>query len=320
MRARLLLLAAALAAFGASLGSGFHFDDYAIFSDPVLTSSGGWLAVWGARQTRPLTYFTFWLNYQLGGRDPLGYHLVNLALHAAAVLLAYECLRRLLPKGPALLAAAIFAVHPLQGESVDYIWGRSIVLAALLCFASLLCWMRGRPWLAVACFAAALLAKEEVVAFPIVLALLWFRDTKRTAKQPTARTVAIAVATMLLLALAAGAHVAYVASITPGAQAGAQAGISPLRYLLAQAASIPRYFQLLVVPWGFTIDPEIHVPALWIGLAVWATIAAVAFWLWRRGSDWGFWLVAALILLLPSSSIFPASDLAADRRMYLPLF
>src|SRR5580658_11259134 len=114
MRARLILVAAALAAFGASLGSGFHFDDYAIFADRFLTSSTGWLDVWSLRQTRPLTYLSFWLNYQLGRTDPLGYHLVNLALHIGAVLLAYECLRRLIDERAALVAAALFAVHPFQ--------------------------------------------------------------------------------------------------------------------------------------------------------------------------------------------------------------
>src|SRR5215469_12020676 len=103
MRARLVLLAAALAAFGASLGSGFHFDDYAIFSP-------------GGRETRPLTFLTFWLNRQLGGDNPAGFHTLNLALHLAAVLLLYECLRRLIPPRPALIAAAIFAVHPIQAE------------------------------------------------------------------------------------------------------------------------------------------------------------------------------------------------------------
>ena len=52
-------------------------------------------------------------------------------------------------------------MHPIQAEAVDYVWGRSIVLAAVLCFASLLEWTRGRLWMAVAWFAAALLAKEE---------------------------------------------------------------------------------------------------------------------------------------------------------------
>ncbi len=81
MRARLLLIGAALIAFGASLGSGFHFDDYAIFSNPSLTSPEGVLDIWGLRSTRPLTYFTFWLNYLVGGRGPVGYHVLNLALH-----------------------------------------------------------------------------------------------------------------------------------------------------------------------------------------------------------------------------------------------
>src|SRR5581483_6577581 len=231
MRARLLLLAAALVAFGASLGSSFHFDDYAIFSDPALTSGSGWLDVWTLRQTRPLTYLTFWLNYQIGERDPLGYHLLNLALHAGAVLLAYECLKRLLPERAALIAAALFAVHPIQAESVDYIWGRSIVLATLLVLASLYEWIEGRWWLAVLWFAAALLAKEEVAAFPLVLALISWKVRART--KP--------IAAMLLLSVAAGARVIYATAVTPGAPAGLQAGITPWHYFLAQGLVTLRY-------------------------------------------------------------------------------
>src|ERR1035441_283151 len=90
MRARLVLLAAALVAFGASLGSGFHFDDYAIFSDPALQSARGWLAVWAPLQTRPLTYITFWLNRQMGAGDPLGYHLFNLLDTASELALVHR--------------------------------------------------------------------------------------------------------------------------------------------------------------------------------------------------------------------------------------
>lgn len=308
MRARLLLLAAALAAFGASLGSGFHFDDYAIFSDPVLTSPWGWLGVWGWRQTRPLTYLSFWLNYQTGGQDPLGYHALNLLLHLGAVLLAYECLRRILPERAALVAAALFAVHPLQAEAVDYVWGRSIVLAALLSLAALLCWITGRPWAAVAYFAAALLAKEECAAFPLVLAMLPARPRGRSH-----------IAVMLGLSVAAGARVIYAAAVTPGAPAGLHAGISPWKYLLAQGPVILRYLRLLIVPYGFTVDADIHVPAVGLGVLAWAGIAALAVFLWRyRRHPGAMWLLAGLILLIPSSSVFPAADLSADRRMYLP--
>jgi tetratricopeptide (TPR) repeat protein len=334
MRGRLLLLAAALAAFGASLGSGFHFDDYAIFSDPILRSSWGWLQIWGWRQTRPLTYLTFWLNYQIGGQDPLGYHAVNLLLHLGAVMLAYECLRRLLPERAALAAAALFAVHPLQAEAVNYVWGRSIVLAALLCFASLLWWITGRQWAAVACFAAALLAKEECAAFPLVLLVLaWNRPAGLSGRDGLARPGGLShILAMLGLAVAAGARAAYAAAVIPGSRAGLHAGISPWKYLLAQGPAVLRYFRLLIVPRGFTVDPDIHVPAVWVGGLAWAAIVGLGVVLWRygrpgagasggtgRASPCATWLLAGLILLIPSSSVFPAADLAADRRMYLPM-
>ena len=317
MRARLLLAAAALAAFGASVVAGFHFDDYAIFDDAVTGS--GWSAVFAVRQTRPLTYLTFWLNRALGGNDALGYHALNLALHLAAVLLAYECLVRLMDRRAAWLAAALFAVHPLQAEAVDYVWARAIVLAAVFVFASLLAWLDRRPWLAVALFALALAAKEECAAFPLAL---WLLDA-RFLRQPEcgARRAArwAPLAAMLALSLAAGLRVIYAAAVSPGSQAGAHAGISPLHYALAEGTVLWRYLRLFAFPYGFTVDADIRVPPVWLGIAAWCALAAglTALWRWRR--EQAAWLAVAALLLLPSSSIFPAADLAADRRMYLAL-
>ena len=335
MRARLLLAAAALAAFGASLVSGFHFDDYAIFDAANRASASGFGALFAVRQTRPLTYLTFWLNRALGGQNPLGYHAVNLALHLTAVLLAYQCLLRLLDRRTAWLTAALFAVHPLQAEAVDYIWARAIVLAAVFVFASLLAWMDGRPWLAVALFALALLAKEECAAFPLAL---WLLDARLITGDRRVMTSSATgnrslwsrlrcctsarwapLATMLALSLAAGLRTIYAAAVTPGTQAGAQAGISPAHYLLAEGTVLWRYTHLFAFPYGFTVDPEIRVPAAWLGVAAWLAIVAAlaALWRWRR--DLAIWIAAAALLLLPSSSIFPAADLAADRRMYLAM-
>src|SRR5262249_10810805 len=96
-----------------------------------------------------------------------------------------------------------------------------------------------------------------------------------------------------------------------------QAGISPWQYLLAQGTVIWRYLRLLAIPWGFTVDPQIAAPPVWLGIGAWMGLAALVALAWRRKA--GVWVLAGLILLLPSSSVFPASDLAADRRMYLPL-
>jgi len=318
LRDSLILLFLTLVVFGASLGASFHFDDYAILSDPILTSPSGWWQVWGPMQTRPLAWFTFWVNYRLGGRNPAGYHAVNLALHLSAVLLLFLLLRDLLPRKAAFIAAAIFALHPIQAEPVLYVFARPILLATVFCLLSLRAWSKERRWTAVPWFALALLAKEECVAFPL---FLWLSDTmsenftETKGLHPVFRTLCPkapwATLAMLGLSLAAGLRVIYATAVVHGAGAGFQAGISPARYLAAQGWVILRYLRLLVLPWGFNVDPEIHAHWIaWIGVA-----ALVGLALWRRI----FWFLGGLVLLAPSSSIFPVADLAADRRMYLPM-
>lgn len=155
-----------VAAFGLCLFAGFAFDDYSLFSDPAVTAGSGWRDVWRPSQTRPLTYFTFWMNYALGARNPFGYHFLNLALHLGAALLAADVLSRLIPRRAGFIGAAIFALHPIQAEPVVYIFERATVLATLLCLLSFRSWLRGRYWLATGWFAAALLAKEELCGVP----------------------------------------------------------------------------------------------------------------------------------------------------------
>jgi len=119
-----------------------------------------------------------------------------------------------------------------------------------------------------------------------------------------------------VLALAAGLHVLFATRHVVGAGFGTS--VSPWEYFVTQGAVILRYARLVLVPWGFTIDPDIRVAAWqgWIGWFLILLIAAVSI---RRFRSVGVWIVSGLILLLPSSSFFPAADLAADRRMYLPL-
>ena len=298
------LVVVALIAFGGCLGGSFHFDDYSLF--------GG--SFWHPFPTRPLTYLTFSINGWLPGRNPAGYHAVNLGLHIAAVLLAYRAFQKLIGEWPALMAAAIFAIHPFQAEPVNYIFARSTLLETVGCLAALLAWSRERHWWALAWFGGALLSKEECVAFPIFLALLEISTLKQVRHWKP-------IAAMLGLALITGSRVLYIAQATPGSAAGAQAGISPAAYALTQGTVIWRYLRMLVFPWGFTVDPEISVPPPAVGLLAWILLAALTVLAATRftGLRPGFWFIAGLILLLPSSSILPASDLAADRRMYLPM-
>lgn len=309
-----LLAGAVLFSFGRALQAPFHFDDHSLAVTPAVTSPSGWLEAFHPSQTRPLTYFTFWANYQLGGVNPAGYHAVNLALHMVSTFLVLLCLRRLIPPRAALIAAFLFAIHPTQTEAVVYVFARSSLLAACLTFAALHAWLHERQWVAAAWFAAALLAKEEVAAFPVFLALLH----NATAR---ARSEGVPIGAMLAMSLAAVGRVAWIAATTPGSGAGTQAGVSPVAYFLTQGYALLRYFQMLAVPVGFTVDPDIPVLADWRGALCWITVASMAYMalLFTGRLRAGFWFVAALILIAPTSSVFPAADLAADRRVYLPM-
>jgi hypothetical protein len=262
MRARFLLLAAALAAFGASLGSGFHFDDYAIFSMTLPAV---------LRQPGPLTNLTLWLNYQVAGDLGVTYHLINLLLHIAAVLLAYDVLRRWIGDTPALIAAAIFAVHPLQSEAVNYISARGALLTTIF-----LLW------------GARILA--GMPSGPVA--------THGDAWRPTEIATAALFAVLALLSCAGIPH-------TP----------HPGTYILSQSTVIFRYLRLLIIPWGFTIDPAITPPPAWLGILAWLILIAAGVFLWRSKKPWAHAFLAGLILLaLPS--VFPSRDLAADYRAY----
>ena len=292
MRQYLALAALTLIAFGGSLGGSFHFDDYAMLASPQ--GPAWWL------QTRPLTQFTFWLNYLLGGTNPAGFHLVNLLLHFVVVCLLFQLLQEVVSEKIAFTAAILFAIHPIQSEAVAYVFARGSLLATLFCLLCWRAWRQGQMALALIWFAAALLSKEECVTFPFVLMLLGPRRWKLLIG-------------MLALSVAVGLHTVYATKVIADSGAGFTAGVSPFEYLAAQGLAIVRYFRLLAVPWGFTIDPDLH-PNFWKELAAWSiVIAALVYWRANR------WFIAGIILLIPSSSILPAADLAADRRMYLPL-
>jgi len=132
---------------------------------------------------------------------------------------------------------------------------------------------------------------------------------------PTKRSAArvIPLAVMAALGLAALVRLAYVAIRF-------HTGGAPWKYCLAEGIAVWRYMRLLVVPYGFSVDPDIRVPAIWLGALAWVALAVLAIWLCRSGRrGWRGWTLAGLLLLLPGSSLIPARDFYADFRMYLPM-
>ena len=314
LREYILVAVAALAAYAGAAGGVFHFDDFSIFADPAITSSSGWYEVWQPMQTRPLTWFTFWLNHALGGDNPLGYHLFNFLAHLATALLLRLALWRLMPGPVGFMAALLFAVHPMASETVCYVFARSSLLATFFCVGALDAWGRKRHWEAAAWFAAALLAKEECAAFPIFLLALHVSVSRDKRELP-------AIQAMTAMAALAGLRVIYGLRFIGEGGGPYRAGIHPLDYFAMQGLMIPRYLARLIVPVNFSIDPDFPLalaPWGWLGWAAICGLVYLAYSRFDRARE-GFWFIGGLILLLPGSSVFPVADLSADRRMYLPM-
>jgi Flp pilus assembly protein TadD len=200
-----LLPLATLLLFSPVLGFGFvNFDDGEYVTDVAAVSGGlSWEGVRWAFLERsgvawqPLTWLSHMLDFTLFGAHPAGHHATSVLLHAANALLLFELLRRLTRQPElAVLAAALFAWHPLRVESVAWVAERKDVLSMFFALATLHAWVGwaryGRRVLyaaSVVCLALGLLAKSSLVTLPFLLLLLdhWPLERLRSWRQLPAR-------------------------------------------------------------------------------------------------------------------------------------
>ena len=190
------LLLALLAAYAPVFGAGFVWDDDGHVTPPALRGFDGLVRIWtepaAAQQYYPLTHTLFWLEYGLFGDAPLGYHVVNLLLHAGAALLVVRLLKRLAVPG-AWIAGFAWALHPIQVESVAWISEQKNTLSACLYLAAWLAWLRFDDGLArrerrygawsafVLLALAATLAKTVACTIvPAILLVTWAREGGRS--------------------------------------------------------------------------------------------------------------------------------------------
>ena len=331
---------AALAAFivvleiyGPALHGPFVLDDRTLpFMTPGMEGKplSGWISF-----VRPLLIYTFWLNYQSGGIDPFGYHLVNVFLHfltsvvvalIAARLLTWANVEGRKREVLAVLAGAIFILHPAQTESVAYVASRSETLSVLFFYSGLAVFLyRGEEsmtWLravaAIALFGAAVMTKEHTAVFPVIVVLadyFWNRGgVRKNAFFYSLVAIGGLAGAFLVVRVLQGA-------VTAGLRTP---GLTPVTYFFTECRVVWQYVLLFFVPVGQNVDPDVAIShtlfehgAIFGLLAMAAVI--VAAWIFRK--RWplaSFGAILFVILVAPTSSFVPILDPEAERRMYLP--
>jgi len=173
-----------------ALRGGFIWDDDAhLTANPCIVGPLGFREIWtsSAATYYPLVLSSFWVQHAIWGLNPLPYHLVNIAMHAACAVLLWLVLRCLKVRG-AWFGAALWGLHPVQTESVAWITelkNTQSCLFYLLAIWFFLKWRtagtfagrKGTEWdyaLALLCAALAILSKASTVMLPVVLGLIWW--------------------------------------------------------------------------------------------------------------------------------------------------
>jgi tetratricopeptide (TPR) repeat protein len=190
-----LILAATWLVYWPALNGGMQWDDEAHVTRPELRSATGLYRIWfefgATQQYYPLLHSVFWFEHTLWGDSVLGYHVVNLVWHSTAVVLVSAILIRMRIPG-AILAAAIFALHPVMVESVAWISEQKNTLSAVLYLGAMLLYLRFDEkrnvpdyLFALGLFVLALMTKTVTASLPAALliifwwqrgALTWKRD------------------------------------------------------------------------------------------------------------------------------------------------
>jgi tetratricopeptide (TPR) repeat protein len=344
LRIGLIAFAGALA-YANSLSGPFVFDDRATVIDNDSIRNWASPRVFTPHREvptagRPLVNLSHAINYAVGGLEPRGYHVWNLGIHLLCAVVLFGCLRLTLemPQVPdrvrrwsrdvALASALIWVVHPLNSEVVDYVTQRSesmmacFYLATVYAAARAVSSARARLWYGTAIVACGLgmLCKESMATAP---AMVWLYDAVFVFGS---LLIALRKRWPLYLGLAA-TWLILAAAIWSGPRthsAGFSTNVDPWTYLLNQTVLITRYLSLTVWPRGLVVAYGPVQPLTFI--AVWpfatfvvlaVTATAVALVRWPLVGFVGAWI---FITLAPTSSVVPiATEVGAERRMYLPL-
>jgi protein O-mannosyl-transferase len=346
------LSAAALAiivfiCYGNSLANDFVFDDQylaLVYSRPRNFSHLLEMMIDSYRPVRNLSYI---IDFAVWGANPFGFHLTNVLIHAANTALVFLLARRFaIGATLSMLAAIIFAVHPIQTDAVAYISGRRDVLFTLFYLAAFLSYLKYRDnksrisfWLFLAFWALSLMSKEMAASLPAAIFLwnfceLWQEKTgSMMTRSFQAAKEALKKDRWLYLALAA-AGVAYAWYMLFVRRASGRADAEGLHYWggspFLTALTVIRvhawYLKQLMLPTpiaqyfgAFPISSSLMDWRALVSIATVGSMIAGGFALLKRNRFMAFAVLSYFALLLPVSQIIPHHELLADHYLYLPM-
>jgi tetratricopeptide (TPR) repeat protein len=271
----------------------------------------------------PFTFLSFQLNYVIGGLQPFIYHLTNLLLHGGSVLLvAWVVLQLSNNKYSAAIAALLFAVHPLNVDTVAWASARKDVLSSFFFLLSLGFYLRYREigkgkWYggSVVAYLAGLLSKVSILPLPMILLLSdWYRG--RLAKKTALQTIPFFVLSIAFGVISIFGKMGGTRSLFAKLLLGAKATVFSLWHVIAP-------FNLSLI-YPYTTEPTLTNPDILVSLAIVAVVTVVVLLLRKRWPGLLFAWLWFVLLLAPSfltaekgQDVLPELFLTSDRYVHL---
>lgn len=328
-----LLIVAVFSAYLPVGKAGFIWDDDAHVTKPELQSVEGLARIWvepgASQQYYPVVHSVFWLEHRVLGDDPLGYHVINVWLHALCAVLLFGVLRRLDVPG-AWLAAVIFALHPVQVESVAWVAELKNTLSGVFYLSAAWFYLEYdekrtlRTYvLALILFLLGLLSKSVIATLPAALLVVFWWKRGRLSMRRDVRPLT----PFFLTGLGSGLFTCWIEHRFIGAS-GAEFGLLPLERGLIAGRAIWFYLWKLAWPLNLSfIYPRWQVSQTeWWQYVFPATVLvllAVLAWRTRRGGARGptaalFFFVGTLFPALGFVNVYPFRyAFVADHFQYL---
>lgn len=270
----------------------------------------------------PLTMFSLLIDYTLWGENAGGYHLTNILLHALNAVLVYWLVTQVTrQRFIGWTTAVLFAVHPVQVESVVWISSRKGLLSGAFMLAALICWLRPKRtpkqelW-GILFLAGALLAKALAVVIPAIMLTYDILVNRKKFAEALARQIIPGLMCLLLLMVTMSAQMTEMGGI--------RTHMSLSRwYLMALDTTILwKYVGMMLYPHDLCVLYDVPLKDVWgqiclstIGIAI---VAYVGYRL-RHSKPLIPWATLSfLLLLLPVLNLFPISTLMNDRYLYMP--
>jgi protein O-mannosyl-transferase len=355
---RLILIAVIGLVYSNTFQNSFHFDDFPSIVEKPWIRGLDKIPQFLNKDSlfqRPLVILSFNINYSISEFEVWSYHLFNILLHSLATLLVYQLVRKVLKfleefssqKSFSVLpffAAMVFALHPLNTQSITYISSRSSTMVTVCYLSALILFFEGfKKWKQTGqkgwpyfissgyFFFLGGLTKEIIITFPAMLFLFHFYFISRETPKVWFATYSKWISLLLVPLLT---FVGYKQFAAGGLLSTSTAYLKPSTWFLTQTSVVPfEYFRKMLFPFNMNIDIDFPLlsnwlqPTHWLGMVTLITV--ICFWIkisthvseteeiGRR--FFGFGMAWILLTLLPTSSFIPLLDVAVEHRTYLPM-